>query len=133
MPKVGKETNLGTDRAWLKRKGPTHSSVGTLKHCQLLLRGRVLVGRDHSLEGCLGDLPQLVMLILNQNNDAGALAVERGGSVEDGVADNLLHLLVVDGRPLLEGVVGTAGLDRIEIVGRHGAGEIKKSVYWWRT
>lgn len=101
-------------------KGSTYSSVGTLEHAQLLLRGGILLGRYHSLEGGLGKVPQLVMLALEQDNSAGALAVERGGGVEDGLADDVLDGLVIDGRLLLQGVDGTTALDGIEVLRRHG-------------
>ena len=106
----------------MENKIGTHSPIGALEHVQLLLCGGILVGRDHSLEGIFGNVPQLVVLALDQQDGAGALAVERGGGVEDGLADDLLDLLVGDGGLLLEGVVGAAALNGSEIVGRHGAG-----------
>lgn len=60
------------------------------------------------------------MLLLEQDNNAGALAVERGGGVEEGLAYDLLDLLVVDGRLLLKSVDRAASLDRREVRGRHG-------------
>lgn len=100
-----------------KTREVTYSSVGAPEHVKLLLSGSVLLSRDDSLEGILGNVPELVVLLLEQDNDASALAIERGGSMEDGLANDLLDLLVVDGRLLLEGVDGAAGLDGREVSG----------------
>ena len=127
VPRTVDYLRMGNMKTWggrekMENKIGTHSSVGALEHVQLLLRGGVLVGRDDSLEGIFGDVPQLVVLALDQQDGAGALAVEGGGGVQDGLADDLLDLLVGDGRLLLKRVVGAAGLDGGEVVGRHGAG-----------
>jgi hypothetical protein len=122
-----KETTVGKGRYCLTTKGLTYSSVGAVQHVQPLLCGGIFwVCRKRSLESGLGDVPQLVMLVLKQDNNARALAIEGGGGVEDGVADNLLDLLVVNRRLLLEGVEAAAGLDGSEVVGRHGAGGLRE-------
>lgn len=100
----------------------THSSVGALEHVELLLGDLVLLLRDNSLQGILSDVPQLVVLVLQEKDSTRGLAVEGGRGVQDGISNDLLDLLIRDWSLLLEGVVGAATLDSGEVFSRHCAG-----------
>ena len=54
----------------------THSSISSLEHAQLLLSAFVLLSRHDSLENILGDIPQLGVLLLQQDDYACGLGVE---------------------------------------------------------
>lgn len=54
----------------------SYGSVGALEHIELGLSGSELVSWDNTLENLLYELPELIVLILEKENDAGALAVE---------------------------------------------------------
>lgn len=54
----------------------TYRSVTSLKAVDSGLRGCELVSRDNLLQFGLDDLPKLIVLVLEQENDARALAVE---------------------------------------------------------
>lgn len=103
------------------RDGVTYGSVGTLEHVNLLLGGWEVLSRSNALQDLLGDLPQLLMLALEQQKDAGGLGVEGGRGMKDGFLDDFLDTGVRDGRLLLQGVVGAARLDNVEesLSGRH--------------
>ncbi len=64
------------------------------------------------------------MLTLEENDGAGGLAVEGGGDVEDGILDDLLYLLIGDGRLGLEGVDRTTVLDQFEERARLETGHV---------
>lgn len=100
--------------------GWTYSSVGSAESLELRL-GVVLerllgdgTGGNEALHGLDGDVPDLLVLLLQQENDTGGLGVERAGDVEDGGLDNGLDGIVGDGALGLETIVGTAGLDQLE-------------------
>lgn len=65
------------------------------------------------------------MLLLQEDDDAGTLAVVGGGDGKDDVIDNLLDALVGDGGGVVELVDGAAVLDGIEerLGGGHCAGD----------
>jgi len=54
----------------------TYRSVTSLEAVDSRLRGCELVGGDNLLELRFDDLPELVVLVLEQEDDARALAVE---------------------------------------------------------
>lgn len=108
-------------------RGETYSSVSGLEAVQLLCGALELLSGDDGLEDILGDVPELLVLLLEENDGAGALAVEAGGAVEDSLADDLLDLLVRDGGLGLEAVVGAAGLDGgEEFSGTHFGGGLRE-------
>jgi len=85
-----------------------------LEAVQASLSRGVLFSRNNALQHLLGEVPQLVMFLLHQQNGSGALGVEGGRAVENDLLDNLLDLLIRDGGLLLEGVDGPAALDDLE-------------------
>ena len=102
----------------------THSSVGSLKHVQLQLGSGPFLSRYGGFQGNLNKLPKLVMFILEQQKNSGALTVETGGCVKESLTDDILNLLVIYGGLFLEKIVSAAVLDDRKICGRH--------LYWWR-
>jgi len=79
---------------------------------------------DQPAKGLDDDVPQPVVLLVQQDDEPRRLRVERAGDVQDGAVDELLDLGVGHGALLGELVVGAAGLGQLdERVGgslRHG-------------
>lgn len=76
----------------------------------------------HGLEDVTDDVPELVVLVLQKENQTGGLRVERGGDIPDEVGDDLLNAVVGDGRGLVESVDAAAvgqSVEEVE-VGGHG-------------
>lgn len=69
---------------------------------------------NQTLHGSDGDVPDLLVLLLQQQDDAGGLSVEGAGHVQDGISDDALDGIVGDGALGLEAVVGAAGLDQLQ-------------------
>lgn len=88
--------------------GNTYSAIARAKAVELLFGSLELLGWDDGLEDVFGDVPQLLVLGLEQDHHAGTLRVEAAGNMEDRVLDNLLDAGVGDGRAVLELVVGAA-------------------------
>lgn len=65
----------------------------------------------------------LLVLGVEEDDNAGRLGVEAGGDVEDDLVDDLDDLLVALGRLLVKLVDGTAVLDGVEesLGGGHGS------------
>lgn len=92
----------------------THGSVGALEHVELALGGGVGVLGHDGLQDVLCDLPDLLVLLLEQQDDARRLRVEGAGHVLDGLGDELLDARIADGALGLERVVRAAVLDRLD-------------------
>lgn len=75
-----------------------------------------VLGHD-GLEDVADDVPELVVLVLEQEHEAGRLGVEGGGDVLDELGDDLLNAVVGDGRGLVEGVDAAAVGDSLEEAG----------------
>ena len=67
--------------------------------------------RHYLLELRLDDVPQLVVLLAKQNDGAGALGVEGGGAVLDGILDKGCQLGLGMGHPVAQGIDGTTYFD----------------------
>jgi hypothetical protein len=107
------------DGGWTERTLEPHdSSVSGLEAIDLLLSGGESLGGNDGAESLLDDVPQLLVLLLEQDYSAGSLRVEAGRSVLDSLVDDLDDLRVGDGRLGLEGVDGAAGTDGVEEGGR---------------
>lgn len=87
---------------------------GALEHGHALRRVLPLVLGDDLLEGVGGDVPQLLVLGAEQDDEAVGLGVEGRGRVQGGLVDNLLDARRGDGQLLGQGVVGAAVLDELE-------------------
>ncbi|KUI71595.1 hypothetical protein VM1G_11752 [Cytospora mali] len=78
---------------------------------------------QHGVGDLGGDIPQLLVLGAEEDDDTVGLGVEGGGDVLEGLLDDLLDLGGGDGQVLGEGVVGAAVLDVLEndagVDGRH--------------
>lgn len=101
----------------------TYGSVRGLEAVELGLRARLeLILGDHGLEHLGGNVPELLVVLVQEDDDARRLRVERRGRVEDDLVDNLNNLLVRLGSLLVELVDGAALLDGIEeaLGGSHG-------------
>lgn len=119
-PRIPKEEQQSQRKAI--NKNCTYRSIASLEQVQPLLGLGPLVVRDNTLQHGLCDLPELIMLVLEQQNDSVALTVEGGRDMEKGFGDDFLDLLVVDGGLLLERVNGSTALDDVEeLFGRHGS------------
>lgn len=68
----------------------------TPEHSQLLGRGLKVLGRNDGLEDLLGDIPELLVLVAEENDDAVGLRVEAAGDVQDSLLDNLLDALLAN-------------------------------------
>jgi len=108
-------------------KTGTYGSIGGLEHLQLgqslVLKGLLgdSAGSDEALEGRGSDVPETLVLLLQENNQAGGLGVERAGDVQDSSIDKLLDLSIGDGAVLAQLVDGAAVLGRLdESIDRHG-------------
>jgi hypothetical protein len=66
--------------------------------------------------------PEGIVILIQKNNEASGLRVERRGNVKNSLFSDLGDSLVGDGSLLVERVVGAALLDRIQegLLGRHG-------------
>jgi hypothetical protein len=95
-------------------RGVTYSAISSLEHIHLLLGLLILIGWDDALENLLVDVPELVMLVLEQDDGAGGLRVEGGRDVLDDLGDDLGDALVGDGGLLLESVDGAAASEGLE-------------------
>lgn len=71
-----------------------------------------------------GNVPQLVVLLVQQHDQPRRLRVEGAGHVLDGIGHELLDLRVRHGAVLAQLVVGAAGLGQLDqgVGGRHGDG-----------
>jgi hypothetical protein len=72
---------------------------------------------DDGLQDIADNVPELVVLVLEQEHETSGLGVERGGDVLDELRDDLLDAGVGDGRVLVEGVDAAAVGDGLEEVG----------------
>ena len=72
----------------------TYSAVGGLEAVDLLLGAVELVLRSKGLQDLDNVVPELLMVLVQQDNEAGGLAVEGRGNVEEGLLDKLLDLRV---------------------------------------
>ena len=89
-------------------------AVTGLEARELLLCGGPLLLRDDGLEDLAGNVPELLVLGLEEHDDARALRVERGRDVEHDLLHDLLNARVGHGALVREGIVGAALLDRLE-------------------
>jgi hypothetical protein len=111
--------NVGGRAGW----NCTYGSVGSLEATNLLLSGGELLRRYDWLQDLENKVPELVVVLVEQNNEAGALGVERRGDVQQRLLSKLGDLLIGQRRCLVELVVGAARLDGLEEgAARHGAG-----------
>lgn len=72
---------------------------------------------DDGLKDVAHDVPELVVLVLEQEHEAGRLRVERRRDVLDELGDDLLDAVVGDGGGLVEGVDAAAVGNGLEEVG----------------
>lgn len=89
-------------------------SRGALEHGELVGRALPLVLGDDTLEDVAGQVPQLVVLAAKEHNEAVGLRVERRGSLQRRLLDELLDAGRANGELLGEGVVGAAVLGQLE-------------------
>ena len=73
-----------------------------------------VTGSDEPLHGLDGNVPDLLVLLLEEEDHARGLSVEGGGDMQDGVANDGLDGLVLDGGLGLEAVVSATGLDQLK-------------------
>ena len=72
---------------------------------------------DDGLQDIADNVPELVVLVLEQEHEASGLGVEGGGDVLDELGDNLLNAGVGDGGVLVEGVDAAAVGNGLEEAG----------------
>lgn len=122
---VGKEEDLKGGLAvsqYMEDRAATHGSIRSLEHAQLGLSRRKVCRRNNTLEDLLRDIPQLLMIIVQEQDISRSLGVEGRGNVENSLGDDLLDLCVGDGRLLLEDVVRATDLHGFDEGGGHGCG-----------
>ena len=86
---------------------------------------------DDGLQDIADNVPELVVLVLEEENEAGGLRVERGRNVLDELGDDFLNAGVGDGRVLVQSVDAAAVGDGLEEAGggSHCAGGVVLSGY----
>ena len=89
----------------LPHQEQTYRSVRSPKTRNLGLRLRELIRRHDFLQHITCNIPELLVLVLEQQDDACGLRVEGGGGVQDGLVDDVLDAGVGDGGGGGEGVV----------------------------
>jgi hypothetical protein len=72
----------------------TYGSVGSLEATNLLLSGGELLRRYDWLQDLENKVPELVVVLVEQNNEAGALGVERRRDVQQRLLSKLGDLLI---------------------------------------
>lgn len=82
---------------------------------------------NESLQSGKGDVPDLLVLFLQQEDDTRGLGVERAGHVQDSRLDDVLDGVVGDRALVLEGIDSATGLDRLQESGRGGVLEFNLS------
>jgi len=99
----------------------THCAIRALGSLQV--RGDTLfeeVRREALLGMVMDHVPELVVVLVQQDDRAGGLDGESGGTVEDGMLDDLFDAGVGDGGLLLDVDVGTAEESSVEEGGYGG-------------
>lgn len=97
-----------------KKRRDTHSAVRSLETIDLLLRAIELVLGSQGLENLNDVVPELLMVLVKQDDEAGGLGVERRRNMEEGLLNELADLGVGNGSLLVELVVCAALLDGLE-------------------
>lgn len=95
-------------------EGGTHRSVCRLESTDPACGASELVLGHNSLQDIERQVPEFVMLGVEQHDEARGLGVERRRDVEHGLLDESCDLLVGDGGLLVELVDGAAVLDGLE-------------------
>ena len=91
----------------------TYGTVSSLELVNLLFcRGEHLRG-NYRLQHLLNQLPELVVVGFQQDDEAGGLRVEGRGHVQDGVSDKLDDTVVGGRGFLVQSVVGATFLDDV--------------------
>ncbi len=85
-----------------------------LEAVDLALGGGPLLGGDDGLEGLGGEVPELVVLGAEEDDDAVGLRVEGAGDVLESLGHDGLDLGGADSDLLVERIVGAAVLDQRE-------------------
>lgn len=124
--------NGGPEWIW---SGQTYRSGGALEHGHLAGGALPLLGRDDGLEDLGGDVPQLLVLGAEEDDDAVGLGVEGGGHLLQEGLDDLLDLVGLDGEVLGQRVVRPAVLGELDqlLGGGHldGRGGGEGAEEWW--
>ena len=109
--------------------GYTYSSISGTESIQLglgvvleHLLGHMSSG-NQTLHSANGNVPDLLVLLLQEEDNARGLGVEGAGNVEDGVLNNALNGIIGDRTLGLQVVVSPAGLDQLQ---KGGGGRVLK-------
>lgn len=98
----------------------TYSAVSRFEPTETLVGLLELVGWQLLLVDLTNELPKLLVLGLEDQDEPGGLRVEGAGHVEEGVLDDTLDARVGDGRGVAQLVVGVAvgnSLEEVRVVG----------------
>lgn len=104
-------------RGTILTAGQTYGSVASAEASNAAAGVLPLGLGDDGLQDITDNVPELVVLILEQEHEAGGLGVEGGGDVLDDLGEDLLDAGVGNGRSLVEGVDAAAVGDGLEEVG----------------
>lgn len=102
----------------------SYRSITPLETCySLLSAGELLLGHD-AFEHLERVIPEGVMFLVEQHDEASRLRVERRWDMQHGILDDGHNLLVRDGRFLVDGVVSSTLLDGLHegFARSHGGG-----------
>jgi hypothetical protein len=110
----------------MKGRKSAYSSIARAESVQLRL-GVVLkhllgnlAGSHEALHDVNGNVPELLVLLLEQEDHTGGLSVEGAGDVQDGILNDALNGLVGNRALGLEAVVCAPGLDQLQQSGGGG-------------
>ena len=95
----------------------SYRAVPAPEAIQLLARLLELLFRHLRLQALLGDVPQFLVLFLQQHDGARGLRVEGAGDVQDCFAHDFDDAVVADGRAVTQGVNAAPRLDGREEFG----------------
>ena len=104
----------------LREFASAYSSVAGAEASNAVAGALPGVLRHDGLEDVADDIPELVVLVLEKEDETGRLGVEGGRDVPDKLGDDLLNAVVGDGRGLVEGVDAAAVGDGLEERGGRG-------------
>lgn len=111
---IGRREQWEKEKKEGEKKKKTYRSGSSSEHGHLAGSSLKLLGGNDSLEDLGGNIPQLLVVGAEQDDDAVGLGVEGGGDMVEQVLDDLLNAGGRDGQVLGEGVVAASQLGEVD-------------------